>query len=86
MHDHEDTHLENVRERIERDGLVAEMRRRATVEHLKSHMDAFYEHGSRADVAALCDAFDSVERRRFDVRDLNRACLIEEILSAYGRR
>jgi hypothetical protein len=83
MLDSEDTHEQNVRERIERDGLEAEIARQADVERLKLHMEAFYEHGSHADIVGLCRAFNSLERKEFNLRDLNRACLIEEILAVY---
>jgi len=53
MQDHEDTHLENARERIERDGPVAELLRQAYVERLRSHLEAFYEHGRLADLVGL---------------------------------
>jgi hypothetical protein len=68
----EDTHEQNVQERIERNGPVQEMLRQADVERLKSYMEAFYEHGSRADVVGLCEAFDSLERKEFSASDLNR--------------
>jgi hypothetical protein len=47
---------------------------------------AFYEHGSLADVAMLCEAFDSLEPKVFITRDLHRACLIEDVLAVYGNR
>lgn len=79
MLDSEDTHEQNIRERIERDGLEVEIGRQADVERLKSHMEAFYEHGSRADIRGLCEAFESLERKEFSERKLHRACLLEEI-------
>jgi len=85
MLDSEDTHEQNVRERIERDGPEAEIGRQADVERLKPHIEAFYEHGSRADVVGLCEAFESLERKEFRVCDLQRACLLEEIVCVLGR-
>ncbi|HEY3936736.1 MAG TPA: hypothetical protein VGL97_04870 [Bryobacteraceae bacterium] len=84
MLDSDDTHEQNVRERIERDGPEAEIARQADVERLKSHMEAFYEHGSRADIVGLCEAFEALERREFSANDLRRACLIEAILSSHS--
>jgi len=78
------THLQNVRERIKRDGPVAERVRRDYIDSLKSYIEAFYEHGSFADVTGLCEAFEALECRKFSVHDLHRACLLEEILSIFG--
>jgi hypothetical protein len=85
MFDSDDTHEQNVRERIERDGPVAEVLRRGDVERLRPHIDAFYEHGFRADIRGLCEAFESLDRKEFRECDSHRACLIEEILSIFGR-
>ena len=81
MHEHDDTHLENIRERIARDGPVAETIRQAHVEQLKSHMAAFYEHGSTMDIIALCRAFSSLEQKEFSFGDLYEACLVESVLA-----
>ena len=83
MFESEDIHQQNVRCRIERDGLVAEIIRQAYVERLKSHIEAFYEHGSCADVVALCEAFDQLEQKEFTMCDLHKARLIEELLSVF---
>jgi hypothetical protein len=82
MLDLEDTHEQNVRERIERDGVEAEIARQADVERLKPHIETFYEHDSHADVIGLCEAFESLERKKFGVNGLRRAGLIEEIRAA----
>ena len=84
MIDSEDTHEQNVRERIERDGQAAEIGRQADVERLKPHIKAFYEHGSRADIVGLREAFESLERKASRASDLHRACLLEEILATFG--
>jgi hypothetical protein len=84
MLDSEDSHQQNVRERIARDGPGAELLRQAYVKELKSHMDAFYEHGSLADVLALCEAFERLDCREYGRSDLHRARLVEE-LAIFGR-
>jgi hypothetical protein len=86
MFDSDRTHEQNVRERIERDGPVAEILRQADMEWLKPRIEAFYEHGSGADASGLRRAFESLERREFKECDLHRARLIEEILSLTAAR
>jgi hypothetical protein len=54
--------MENATERVSRIGPGAEALRRIHVQRLRSHMDAFYEHGSVADVLLLSTVFDEAER------------------------
>ncbi len=61
----------------------SQMLRRADVERLKPHIEA-YEHGFRADIRGLYEAFESLERKEFRECDSHRAYLIEEILSMFG--
>jgi hypothetical protein len=50
------------------------------VEQLKSHMEAFYEHGTLPDLLLLCTAFDRVEHQRHDW-STERAWLIDALLT-----
>ncbi|MDQ2775619.1 MAG: hypothetical protein M3Y57_11990 [Acidobacteriota bacterium] len=52
-----DTRRENERNRIEETGSGAELFRRAQLAHLRAHFEAFCEHGSSTDIAALCATF-----------------------------
>jgi hypothetical protein len=54
MLDHEDTHLESMRRRIERHR-PAEMSPEAYVDRLRSRIEAFYEHGSCADLPRVTE-------------------------------
>lgn len=76
------TERENAEERIRVFGPGLELLRRCCVEQLQAHMDAFYEHGSAADLFALCLAFDRLERtsEQGSAGTQNEASLIESIL------
>jgi hypothetical protein len=80
----DETRLQNATERVSRIGPGAEALRRIHVQRLRSHLDAFYEHGALADVVLLSAAFDEVERscRGRQMRD--RACLVESLLTVLG--
>jgi hypothetical protein len=84
MPDYEDTRLENIRERIQRNGPGAEILRQAYIERLRSHIEAFYEHGSLADLLSLCAAFDALEGEECGADDLHRARLVEKLTAAGG--
>jgi hypothetical protein len=81
-----DTHLQNARERVEQNGNGAELLRQMYLNQLKSYHAAFYEHGSFADVVAICMAFDHLERQGWNVRAPCRASLIESILVLFATR
>lgn len=70
---------------IERDDPAAELIRQEYVEHLKSHIDTFYEHESFEDIAALCEAFDRLECREYSGRDARRARVVEELVAMAGK-
>lgn len=57
-----ETRQQNSDDRARMSGPGAELLRRVQVAHLRDHMEAFYEHGSLADVVALCAAFELMER------------------------
>jgi hypothetical protein len=80
----DETRLQNATERVSRIGPGAEALRRIHVQRLRSHLDAFYEHGALADVVLLSAAFDEAERscRGRQMRD--RACLVESLLTVLG--
>jgi hypothetical protein len=63
LEDDGETRVQNATERVSRIGLGAEALRRIHVQRLKSHLDAFYEHGSLADILLLSAAFEEAERR-----------------------
>jgi hypothetical protein len=46
----DETRVQNATERVSRIGPAAEALRRIHVQRLRSHLDAFYEHGTLADV------------------------------------
>ncbi len=52
---------ENAQARIDESGPGAELLRRMYVGRLQSYMEAFYQHGSFADVVALCRALELSE-------------------------
>jgi hypothetical protein len=47
-------------------------------------MDAFYEHGSLADILLLSTAFDEAERAYRAEQTRDRACLVECLLTVLG--
>jgi hypothetical protein len=47
-------------------------------------MDAFYEHGSLADILLLSAAFDQAERAYRAEQTRDRACLVESLLTVSG--
>ncbi|MGA8025972.1 MAG: hypothetical protein WB992_02425 [Bryobacteraceae bacterium] len=63
-----------------------ELLRRVHVEHLRSHMEIFYEHGSTIDILALCSAFDLLDRGWQESANCSReqATLIEAFLAILG--
>ena len=85
MLDLENTHEQNVRERIERDGVAAEMLRQMYVDRLKSHNEGFYEHGSTVDIIGICQAFDLLKQEGCEAGDVHRALLVEAILALFDR-
>jgi hypothetical protein len=62
--------------RIARTGPAAELLRRISIERLKGHMGAFYEHGTLPDIILLCAAFDAAEREG-NLWSPERAWLVE---------
>jgi hypothetical protein len=71
---------QNTDARVARIGPAAEKIRRVGIERLRSHMDAFYEHGSVADVFLLCAGFEEAERTRRTYSP-ERADLVEALMS-----
>lgn len=65
-------------------GPAAEALRRMTINQLRSHMEAFYEHGTLPDLLLLCAAFDCVERKRLDWSP-ERAWLVDSLLTICDR-
>jgi len=57
-----ETHRQNKEQRIRRSGTRAEQLRQRSVEALRAHMEAFYEHGSQSDITFLIEVFEQVER------------------------
>jgi hypothetical protein len=84
LEDDGETRVQNATERVSRIGPSAEALRRIHVQRLRSHLDAFYEHGTLTDVLLLSAAFDEAERdyRAEQMRD--RACLVESLLRVLG--
>ena len=79
-----ETRIQNATERVLRIGPGAEALRRIHVQRLRSHMDAFYEHGSLADILLLSTAFDEAERAYRAEQTRDRACLVECLLTVSG--
>jgi len=79
LKDEDESSAQTALARVARIGPAAETLRRMSIERLKGHMEAFYEHGTLPDILLLCDAFDAAdcERNRWS---LERAWLIESIL------
>jgi hypothetical protein len=67
-----DTQRENTEERIQKAGPGFELLRKAYVAELRAHVDAFYEHGSTADIFALCGAFNLKEGRQSESASYTR--------------
>jgi len=75
-----ETHRQNKEQRTRRSGPGAEQLRERSVEALRAHMEAFYEHGSQSDITFLIESFEQVER---DARARGRhgqAFLIDALL------
>ncbi len=72
---------ENTEHRIQHEGPGSELLRRIYVEHLRSHMEAFYEHGSLADVVALSQALELSEQTSCTSR---QAPVVEAFLEVLG--
>ena len=81
-----ETRAENTEERVRFSGPGAELLRGVHVEHLRAHMEVLYEHGSTADILALCAAFDLLERgwRERSECERTQATLIEAVLATLG--
>ena len=60
--DDTDIRRENTSGRIEAAGPGTELLRRVQVAQLRVHLESFYEHGSVADIFALCATFDLLAR------------------------
>ena len=80
----DETRVQNATERVSRIGPSAEALRRIHVQRLRSHLDAFYEHGSLADILLLSAAFEEAERSYRAARMWDRACLVESLLTVSG--
>ena len=80
----DETRLQNATERVSRIGPCAEALRRIHVQRLRSHLDAFYEHGSLADILLLSAAFEEAERSYRAAQMWDRACLVESLLTVSG--
>jgi hypothetical protein len=65
-------------------GTAAAALRQVTIDQLKTHMAAFYEHGTLPDLVMLCAAFDRVERERLDWSP-ERAWLVDTLLKMCNR-
>ena len=76
--------MQNATERVSRTGPGAEALRRIHIQRLRSHLDAFYEHGSLADILLLSAAFEEAERRYRAAQMWDRACLVESLLTVSG--
>lgn len=81
-----ETKRENSDQRVTFGGPGLELLRRVQVQHLRAYMDAFYEHGSAADICALCAAFELLERgwREKAHCDHSQAAVLEALLAALG--
>jgi hypothetical protein len=84
IEDEDQTRVQNTTERVSRIGRGAETLRRIHVQRLRSHLDAFYEHGTLADVLLLSAAFDEAERSYRSLQTRDRACLVESLLTILG--
>jgi hypothetical protein len=80
----DETRVQNATERVSRIGPGAEALRRVHVQRLRSHLDAFYEHGSLADILLLSAAFEETERSYRATEMWDRACLVESLLTVSG--
>ena len=80
------TRRENAEERVRLGGPGLELLRRVHIERLRGHMEAFYEHGTVADVLAFCAAFDLRERgwREQAGCKCSQASLLEALLAVLG--
>lgn len=76
----------NAEDRIQYGGPGLELIRRAYVDRCRDHMDAFWDHGSLADIVALCAAFDLIDRDRHQrcENESSRGALIEALLAVLG--
>jgi hypothetical protein len=81
-----DTQRENAEERIRTAGPGLELLRRASVAKLRAHMEGLYEHGSTADIFALCGAFDLKEQDPDESANSiqEQAILVESFLAFLG--
>lgn len=80
----DETRVQNATERVSRTGPGAEALRRIHIQRLRSHLDAFYEHGSLADILLLSAEFEEAERRYRAAQMWDRACLVESLLTVSG--
>ena len=80
----DETRVQNATERVSRIGPSAEALRRIHVQRLRSHLDAFYEHASLADILLLSTAFDQAELAYRAEQTRDRACLVESLLTVSG--
>ena len=58
--------------------------RQMTIDQVKNHMEAFYQHGTLPDLLLLCAAFDRIERERLDWSP-ERAWLVDTLLMICNR-
>lgn len=81
-----DLRCANAEDRVNFGGPGSELLRCMYVERGRAHMAAFWEHGSLADLAALCAAFDLINHdwRRRDDGEFCRATLLEALLAVLG--
>jgi hypothetical protein len=78
-----EAHRQNADERIRTLGPGFEIIRTAYVARLKEHVPAFYEHGSLADLVALCEAFEEWSKAPSQLAvKCERAVLVESLLRA----
>ena len=82
--DEDETRVQNATERVSRIGPAAEALRRIHIQRLRSHLDAFYEHATLADVLLLSAAFEEAERSYRGRRMSDRAFLVESLLTVSG--
>jgi hypothetical protein len=81
-----DTHRENAEDRVRHAGPGVELIRSVCVARLRGYIEPFYEHGSLADMVALCLAFEEWEKQDpaafRSMRD--RATLLEAVLKIFN--